>query len=193
MRIALDLDGVCYEWEKTARYMLRRKRMLENQPIPLELMRESDSWDAIEHAVTAAEWAWLWSEGVKEGLFRYGHCCRGAIEGVHALSEIGDVIIVTSRPPSAVRDTLAWLTFMFDKTPLAGIHFTGIESKSAIFADVYIDDGAHNIVSLRAQGKRVIAVMRAWNFGLQLGSGPAAFTWPAIVEEVRKVAKEIQS
>jgi 5'(3')-deoxyribonucleotidase len=193
MRIALDLDGVCYEWEKTARYMLRRKRMLENQPIPLELMRESDSWDAIEHAVTAAEWAWLWSEGVKEGLFRYGHCCRGAIEGVHALSEIGDVLIVTSRPPSAIPDTLAWITFMFDKAPIAGIHFTGADPKDAIVADVYIDDGAHNINYLRARGHRVIQVARPWNAGLITLEGPIAYTWPYIVEKVREIAKEIHS
>jgi len=33
VKIAIDLDGVCYEWDRTARYMLREYRNLSHVPV----------------------------------------------------------------------------------------------------------------------------------------------------------------
>lgn len=185
MKIVLDLDGVCYEWEKTARYMLRRKFAQEGRPIPAALFQESLCWDHVEDAVTKEDWKWLWSEGVTLGLFRYGHCCRGAIEGVQTLSDLGEVHIVTARPPAAVQDTKDWIAFMFDKAVISGLHFTGRDSKSVIEADVYIDDSADNIIDLRNRGKTVIAVTRLWTG--PVGNLRLAASWPEIVQHVREL------
>lgn len=184
MRIALDLDGVCYAWDKTARYMLRKKIAATGQVIPPELFRDSQHWNEIEEVVGPENFQWLWTDGVRDGLFRYGHCYTGAIEGVTELCEMGDVHIVTARPKTAYKDTIDWLSFMFDKSTISGVHFTGGESKSSVPADVYIDDAPHNIEQLLKAGHQVVSVLRPWN--QSLGSREAE-TWPGIVRATRSL------
>src|SRR3990167_1953190 len=119
MRIGVDLDGVCYKWSKTARYMLRE--MLPGSPYTREgpMGQEADGYDYIQRNIAPEHWKWLWTEGVRLGLFRHGHIIKGAIEGVNALAADGhDMIIVTHRPKAAVTDTLRWLAVA--DFPLAG-------------------------------------------------------------------------
>lgn len=101
----LDVDGVLYHFERTARYLLRTVKGYDN------LSEPSGSWDHIRERVSQKDWNWLWNHGVKLGLFRHGHLFTGAIEGVKALAEMGDVVIITHRPKSAVQDTLDWLAY----------------------------------------------------------------------------------
>src|SRR5688572_21456774 len=146
MRIGLDLDGVVYNWDKTARYMLRTMRGYpkhdprcgEDEEFDLvikprkgaypeypcsgcaPLAYPAKHWDYIKDNVKPEDEDWLWRDGVKLGLFRYGHLYSGAIEGVRELATIGDIVVITKRPKSAVQDTLDWLSYL--KLPFAEIH-----------------------------------------------------------------------
>lgn len=143
---SLDLDGVAYEWDKTARYMLRRRISARGENPPPQLSVASNHWNAIQEVVSTSDWEWLWTGAIKDGLYRYGHVVTGAIEGVQALNNLGDVVAVTHRPKAAVHDTLTWLSFMFDKAPLAGVHIqSNGQKKSEVVPrpDAYIDDAIH--------------------------------------------------
>jgi uncharacterized HAD superfamily protein len=163
LRIGIDLDGVCYHWEKTARYMLRE--ILPNSPYKGDpaLERPSMGWDYIEHNVAPEHWKWLWSEGVKLGLFRYGHMFKGTIEAVRKLAQLGDIIVITHRPAAAVPDTLAWLAYQ--QLPLAGVHIlTHQEPKSTVEpCDFFLDDKPENCIDMNDTGAEVWLMDRPWN------------------------------
>src|SRR5258706_15952527 len=103
-----------YRWDKTARYMLRTERGYDRD----QLGRPSRYWNEIKDIVDKEDWQWLWGTGVKMGLFRYGHLFTGTIEAVRARSALGDCVVMTHRPRSAVQDTLDWLPY--NKLPFPG-------------------------------------------------------------------------
>lgn len=145
--MGLDLDGVCYHFDRTCRYMLRR-RITDRGEVPSpDLLEDSTTWNGVQELVSKNDWTWLWTEGVKQGLFRYGHVVSGSIEGVQALNQLGDVVAITSRPKEAVHDTIVWLATMFDKAPLSGIviqSFGQKKSEVSPLPHVYVDDAGHN-------------------------------------------------
>jgi len=164
VRIGLDIDGVMYKWDKTARYMLRD--VLPGSPYKKTLQQESQGWDWIKENVEPEHWRWLWAEGIKLGLFRYGHLYPGTIQAVRRLAEIGEVVLITHRPKEAITDTLAWLGLL--NLPLAGLHLlTNAEPKSIVrpTCDVYLDDKPDNIVDLaeNTSAEQVCLMRRPWN------------------------------
>jgi uncharacterized HAD superfamily protein len=167
MRIGLDIDGVLYSWEKTARYMLRE--VLPNSPYTKDgpLGHKSTHWNYIQENVSPQDWKWLWNEGVRLGLFRHGHLFPGTIKCVRRLADMGDVVVITHRPKQAVEDTLAWLTYQ--RLPLAGVHIlSGQEPKSSVkpLCNVYIDDKPENCDDLAMRtGASVFIMDREWNQG----------------------------
>ena len=164
IRIGMDIDGVLYQWSKTARYMLRE--VLPNSPYTKDgpMGKESAYWNYIPEHVAPEHWKWLWTEGVRLGMFRHGHIYPGAIQAMRRLAEIGDVIIITHRPKAAVQDTLAWLVYQ-DFT-LAGVHLlTNMEPKSTVRpkCDIYLDDKPENIEDLLTICPQVYMMDRPWN------------------------------
>lgn len=166
MRIGLDIDGVMYQWDKTARYMLRE--VLPDSPYKKDgpLGKESAHWDYIKEHVEPEHWRWLWKEGVELGLFRYGHLYPGTIVALRQLATIGELILITHRPKQALNDTLAWLGYL--DLPVAEFHFLNHEqSKSSVQpqCDVYLDDKIENCEDLARNTKaQVVALMdRPWN------------------------------
>lgn len=163
--IGLDLDGVTYHWERTARYLLRTYRGCAN------LADYSQSWDWIEEQVSREDWAWLWDEGVKHGLYRHGHVVTGAIIGAKALCELGDVFLITSRPKFALKDTLDWLSLHFNEVEFSGLNilsFGQLKSTVRPDCDVYIDDGDQNLHDLTGAGKHVVLFDQPWNQEIHL-------------------------
>lgn len=161
-RIGLDLDGVCYQWEKTARYMLRE--ILPNSPYTKDgpLGQPSTSWDYIEGNVSKEHWRWLWDSGIPLGLFRHGHLYPGTIKAIRELAEFADVIVCTSRHKQAVVDTCSWLDYQ--RLPIKGVHILGGEPKSSIKpCDVWIDDKPENCYDLQSTGALVCIPDRPWN------------------------------
>lgn len=144
--IAVDLDGPCYEWQRTYRYMMREYR-------GVHLPRLEDfwyTWNAPDAFTTQEDRDWLWTEGVRLGLFRHGHVSKGAIIGLRSLQAAGHkLLVVTHRPEAAVRDTINWLDHHFggmDPYPWANVHIlTSEQPKYSIEADILIDDKAENV------------------------------------------------
>ena len=193
-RIGLDLDGVAYDWDKTARYMMRQHYINTGRPVPVELNIPAQSWDWINYAVEPDDWKWLWTEGIAEGLFRYGHIVKGAIEGVQELNELGEVTVITSRPKAAVHDTLVWLSTMFDKAPISGlvIQTERDQKKSDVVPvpDVYIDDALHNARDILELTKsEVVLFNQPWNTNsiLEHSRLTRANRWAEVIAEVRSI------
>lgn len=187
MDIAIDIDGVCYEWEKTARYMMRAYR---GWPASGPMGRESDSWDYIQDNVSKEDWKWLWTEGVRLGLFRFGHLTTGAIVGLQSLVADGHhIIAVTHRPSQAIRDTNAWLTLM--DLPWYGQHIlTNQEPKSSVEADILVDDKMENIEEWEATtGKPGILFGREWNRDYDTRKYFRVEGWPAVLAYVETLGR----
>ena len=182
--------------------MLRRRIEDRDGPdaVPWQLKEPSRDWDWIMNSVRKEDWRWLWEDGVKAGLFRYGHVIGGSIEGVQALNELGDVIAITSRPKEAVHDTLVWLSTMFDKAPLSGINILShgqLKSDVRPRPDVFIDDGVHNVTDvLEHTEARVVLFDQPWNQDYECPEGTwsrcaRAVGWRAVVDLVRAVKAEV--
>lgn len=188
MKLGIDVDGVLYKWSKTARYLLREA--LPNSPYKVAghpLHTESTHWGYIEEHVSKAHWRWVWTEGVRLGLFRHGHIIKGAMEGMRALADDGhDLFIITHRPKAAVTDTLQWLAFCDFK--LAGVHIlTDQQPKSTVKCDVYVDDKPDNVEDLVANtDARLVALFDApWNQGHEEPGVTRVANWAEFVNLVR--------
>jgi len=184
VRIGLDIDGVMYKWDKTARYMLRE--VLPDSPYKETLKQEAQHWDWIKDNVSPEHWDWLWTEGVRLGLFRYGHLYSGTIQAVRKLATLGEVVLITHRPKQAVNDTLDWLAFQ--QLPISGVHLlTNMEPKSQVQpeCDVYLDDKAENVLDLAKNTSGEAYLMRRpWNMTL-LPTAPSVVTWDQFVNTIR--------
>jgi 5'(3')-deoxyribonucleotidase len=180
--IALDLDGVCYEWSRTARYMLRTYR-------GADLQGEAKVWDwNISEGVSPVSWDWLWTEGVSLGLFRYGHMVKDCRVGLQELTELGYKLkVVTHRPAEAVNDTLDWISFYMRDVPLAGIHiFSNQEPKSQVDADILIDDRQENVQEWRETGRPAILFDRPWNQSYEHDPS-RAYGWNGVLDLLDEV------
>lgn len=166
MKLGIDIDGVMYRWDKTARYMLRE--ILPNSPYKNDpsLKEESSYWNHIPDQVSKEHWNWLWKEGVELGLFRFGHLYPGTIKAMRELCAEHKVILITHRPEQAVADTIMWLAML--NLPINGLHIqTHQEPKSLVLpqCDIYLDDKPENVQDLRMNtSARAVALMdQPWN------------------------------
>ena len=199
MRIGLDIDGVIYKWDKTARYMLRE--VLPGSPYNVpwlkewdqdptwDLHQESTRWDCIKENIHPEHWKWLWTEGVRLGLFRYGHLYPGSIQAVRELATIGEVVLITHRPKQAVEDTLAWLSYQ--NLPIMGVHLlTNEENKGLVRpgVDVFLDDKPQNILDMRAGNPKTFTYLmrRPWNEGVAV-PGDEVRSWSEFIAKVRSL------
>lgn len=183
-RIGVDIDGVMYQWSKTARYMLRE--VLPNSPYTKDgpLGIEPLSWNYIQENVDPSHWKWLWTEGVRLGLLRHGHLYPGTIESIRRLSQVGDVVIITHRSKQAVPDTMAWLSYQ--QLPISGIHIlTNQQPKSSVpHCDVYIDDKPENCEDLQSNTPgRAFLMNRPWN---QASDFKRVYSWRDFEEKVAR-------
>lgn len=164
MRIGIDIDGVCYQWTKTARYMLRE--VLPNSPYPKDgpLGQECTEWDYIKHNISREHNRWLWNEGIRLGLFRHGHLFPGTIKALRKLATMGRLVAITQRPERAAEDTYAWINF--HRLPFQEVHILQGESKTGVArCDAYIDDKPENCMEL-AQAfpkAKIVIPDRPWN------------------------------
>jgi hypothetical protein len=159
------------------------REVLPNSPykdVP-EFKEEASYWEWIPEHVSKEHWAWLWNEGVKLGLFRYGNLYPGTVQAVRKLATLGEVILITHRPKQAVGDTLAWLAML--DLPISGLHLlTNQEPKSGVKpeCDVYLDDKPENIDDLDMNTDGLAVLRRqAWNEAY--GAKVAVRTWDQFI------------
>jgi uncharacterized HAD superfamily protein len=182
MRLGIDMDGVVYDWEGTARFLLKWHH---NYDLPV-----SCRWDFIKDNIENNDWQWLWSAGVKKyGLFRHGDCYRGTFEALRELDKAGhDIVIITKRPKEAAKDTLAWLAF--HEVPAREVHIIGPDGhKGSITCDVYVDDSPKVAMELEEAGLRCLLWTRPWNTAHQ-ASVDRISNWKTLLFLVEKMERE---
>lgn len=184
MRIAVDLDGVCYEFQRTYRYMMREYRGVDMPPVD----EFWTTWDAPDAYADPADRKWMWKEGVELGLFRYGHMVRGARRGLESLVDYGHTLqIVTHRPRNAVTDTLDWVSLYFKGIPLDGFAIlTEQEPKSTVSADILIDDKMENVEEWAATGRHAVLFAKPYNhlFGRTIERVQRVEGWEGVVDAI---------
>lgn len=99
----------------------------------------------------------VWDIVHKKGFFRDLEPVPGAIEVFQRLYTSGryDMFIVTASEPSAYMEKVEWLQhympfFSIDK------HFIACKTKDAVWGDVLLDDGLHNIQAFIGIGESII-------------------------------------
>ena len=115
-------------------------------------------------------------EGVTDALWRLSDA------GIH-IRVITHRLYVNWGHASAVADTVGWLDK--HRIPYRDICFLG--NKPDVGADVYIDDGPHNIIQLRAAGFNAIVFDQPYNQDLD---GPRVKDWAELEEMVVELAAD---
>lgn len=187
LRLGQDIDGVLYRWSDTARYLLKTHWDVD--------VEESTYYDYIKDHVSPEAWKWLWNEGVKNhGLFRYGSLYKGAREFLDRIQDYCDIVIITSRPASAVRDTMDWLSYQ--RIPTSEVHVVNPgQAKSDVHphCDVYFDDAEHNAIDILSNTNSLFIMSdKPWNqkyWGDDLTRFHRAYSW-AHTEHILKAYHE---
>jgi len=171
--LGVDLDGVCGDYTEAFRTVVAEDLSRPLDDLPLER-----SWDFNEWGLDVNEFERLHRLAVTERrMLSWMPCIEGAAESLWRLSDAGVWIrIITHRlyvnwsHATAIADTVSWLDQ--EDIPYRDICFLG--DKPEVGADLYIDDGPHNVEALRATGNRVIVFDAPYNRHLP---GTRATTW----------------
>ncbi|MBI2709563.1 MAG: hypothetical protein HYX34_07690 [Actinobacteria bacterium] len=182
--LGVDLDGVCADYTAAFRAIVASERGVDP-----ETLGDQVSWSFSEWGISAEEFDALHRCAVLEHrMFRTMPAMEGAADALWRLSDAGVWIrIITHRlyvnwgHAVAVTDTVAWLDQ--HGIPYRDLCFLG--RKPEVEADVYVDDGPHNVESLRSHGAEVIVFDQPYNRGLD---GPRAHEWADVEELVSTLA-----
>lgn len=179
--LAVDLDEVCFD------YLGGFRKRLEAQGLIIPAGKNT-SWSLMKSGWVESEEEYkrLHAAAVLDGLYRDLEVLPGAKENMKDLSASGyELNIITSRfvipgqHEIVVRETAHALDAA--RLPYSNIMFQ--RNKVRFLADAYLDDGPHNIESLRAAGRYVIKMNQLYNMYL---GGPAADNWA----EARQLLRE---
>jgi 5'(3')-deoxyribonucleotidase len=158
-RLGIDLDGVVADFNSgwIERY---------NAEFGAELaLADVTMWNApvgLTHFASMGEF-WSWAETCGDGasLFRVLEPYPEAVETLQRLARRDTIVIVTTKPHFARRDTFAWLED--HRVPASEVHI--VDAKHEIACDVYLDDADHNLRSIRVARPEALVVryVRPWN------------------------------
>jgi 5'-nucleotidase len=159
----VDLDSVCADYVFAFRRIVAEVKGINPDTLTLD-----PSWNFSEWGISGRdEFLELHDMAVtKRRIFATMPAIDGCAEVLWKLSDNSIWIrIITHRlqvkgdHAIAVSDTVTWLDA--HNVPYRDICFLG--AKPQVEADLYVDDGADNISSLRAAGNQVIAFDRVYN------------------------------
>jgi len=178
----VDLDGVCADFYAGLRPIAAEWLGVEVSTLPKRV-----SWGLPEWGVDTAPGGYeaLHKFAVTQReLFRRLPPMPGAPQALRKLSK-GDIRIriITHRffikyfHQAAARQTIEWL----DHHDIPYWDLCFMQEKSAVGADLYIEDSPANIARLRDEGQKTIVFTNSTNEGL---AGPRADTWEEVVELV---------
>jgi len=182
--LGVDLDGVCADYTAGLRRIAADILGVPESQLPLER-----SWDFREWGLTPTAYEEIHRLAVTEHrLLRELPVIADAADALWRLSDSGVWIrIITHRlyvnwgHAIAVSDTVTWLDEA--RIPYRDICFLG--AKPEVEADLYIDDGPHNVEALIAGGNEVIVFDQPYNRHVE---GVRATTWLEIEELVYESA-----
>jgi 5'(3')-deoxyribonucleotidase len=120
-------------------------------------------WDSPERLTHFAsmDQFWAWARGDGRSTFRDAPALPGAVEAINRIAERHRVVIVSSKFPWAIPDSLAWLA----EHGVRAREVQFLWDKGVADCDVYLDDAVHvlqRLVSTRP-GARVCRMVRPWN------------------------------
>ncbi len=158
----VDLDGVCGDYTAAFRTVVSSELGIPPEKLPLER-----SWDFREWGIDADDFSRLHRLAVIEHrILRDLPMIENCADVLWRLSDAGVWIrVITHRlyvnwsHAIAVSDTVEWLDAT--RIPYRDICFLG--DKPQVEADLYVDDGEHNIEALRGSGNEVITFDQPYN------------------------------
>ncbi|NNC79220.1 MAG: hypothetical protein HKN94_03615 [Acidimicrobiales bacterium] len=183
----VDLDGVCGDYTTAFRTIVARELGVAEDDLPTER-----SWDFNEWNLEAAGgFERLHALAVTEHhMFADMPPIEGVADALWRLSDAGIWIrVITHRlyvnwgHATSVADTVMWLDN--NRIPYRDICFLG--NKPDVGANVYVDDGPHNITALRGAGHEAIIFDQPYNRHL---SGLRAADWAEVEEIVMEMAAD---
>ena len=185
--LGVDLDGVCADYTLGFRTIVATELGVPEHDLPLER-----SWDFSEWNLSDSEFERIHQLAVMEHhLLRELPPIEGAADALWRLSDAGVWIrIITHRlyvnwgHKVAVADTVEWLDEC--RIPYRDLCFLG--AKPEVEAHLYVEDGPHNVESLRAGGNEVVVFDQSYNRHLD---GPRARTWADVEEHVHRAAARL--
>lgn len=176
-----------YKWSETAKFMLEDEFGIE---VP-----DQTCWGTWDKELKKEHWEWLWSDGIKQGLFRHGHIYKGSIEALNELSKMGDIMIITNRPKASHPDTLDWLAF--HKVPASRVIMLGPGANKADVlphCNMYLDDKVTNCNQLEIDTDGEILLWeRPWSFERDEKLSPrvsVVHEWYQVLEHARCIIDE---
>ena len=159
LRFCLDLDGVCFRWDKGVRTLLK-------QEFDLVLPeRESPHWNYVDSCLSAEEKKWLWSVGINSGMYTLGGMYPNTTEAVHLLDQQTYLFVVTTRPLAADSITQWQVKNKLGIEP-ERVFFVEPLAKATYEAEVYLDDNPHELTYLVNQAPKwamILGWKRRWN------------------------------
>ncbi len=183
----VDLDGVCGDYTSAFKTIVANEMGVPESSLP-----DTRSWDFNEWDLgRAGGFDRLHALAVTEHrLFATMPVIDHAADALWRLSDAGVWIrVITHRlyvnwgHAAAVADTVTWLDS--HRIPYRDICFLG--NKPDVGADVYVDDGPHNIVGLRRAGHEAIVFDQPYNRDLD---GPRAVGWLELEDMVMELAAD---
>ena len=184
--LGVDLDGVCGDHNSIFRNIVAEE--LGVDPESLTLNR---SWGFEEWGLTTSDFEKLHEKAVVEyRMFRDMPVIPGASEVLWRLSDQGIWIRIISHRlyvnwghAIAAGDTADWL----DRANIPYRDLCFIGAKSALHADLYIDDGPHNIEAFQNDNRNVIIFDQPYNRHI---TGIRATTWEEVEHYVTDAVAE---
>jgi 5'(3')-deoxyribonucleotidase len=157
LRIGVDMDGVLADFNSgwISRYNDDFGTRLEASQV-----RQWDGPERLTHFASMDEF-WAWARGDGRSTFRDAPALPGAVEAVDRIAQRHRLVIVSSKFPWAIPDSLAWLA---DHAVRAReVHF--LWDKGVADCDVYLDDAVHVLRQLVAArpDAMVCRMVRPWN------------------------------
>jgi 5'(3')-deoxyribonucleotidase len=178
----VDLDGVCADF-----YAGLRPIAAEWLGVDVSTLPERVSWGLPEWGVNTAPGGYEALHKfavIQRELFRRLPPMPGAPRALRILSkEDIRIRIITHRffikyfHQVAARQTIEWLDY--HDIPYWDLCF--MQEKTAVGADLYIEDSPKNIATLRGEGQRTIVFTNSTNEDL---AGPRADSWEEVVDLV---------
>jgi 5'(3')-deoxyribonucleotidase len=174
------LDGVCGDHNLIFRNIVAKELSVDPETLPLER-----SWGFKEWGLSPEDFEKLHERAVVEHrMFRDMPVIDGVAETLWRLSDQGVWIRIISHRlyvnwghAVAAGDTADWL----DRAQIPYRDLCFIGAKSALHADLYIDDGPHNIEAFHADGRKVIIYDQPYNRHLD---GKRAYNWKEVEQFV---------
>lgn len=161
MRIGLDLDGVCYNFENAVRWHL-----IQNHGYTPESLPDPIGWNLEERwGMSRAEFRDFCDGGVDSDIiFTYGAPYPGVVEGLQRIAKAGHSIhVVTARgygqPGRSAYNTERWLHVW--GIPYATMTFS--HDKTVVANDIMIDDKLENYDELETAGIPPVLMDQVWN------------------------------